>query len=84
MATRTHSGRRNSVDPKALVRPDSLLARDAEAAAHDLLSPVLLNHSRRAYAWGADIAALDEVEFDRELNLGEAVAVRRTYVLCTG
>jgi hypothetical protein len=67
MATRTHSGRRNSVDPKALVPPDSLLAREAEAAAHDLLTPVLLNHSRRAYAWGAVIAALDEVEFDREL-----------------
>ena len=27
----------------------------------------MLNHSRRAYAWGAVIAALDEVEFDREL-----------------
>lgn len=67
MATRTHSGRRNSVDPKAMVPPDSLLAREAEDAAHDLLSPVLLNHSRRAYAWGAVIAALDEVEFDREL-----------------
>ncbi len=67
MATRTHAGRRNSVDPKALVPPDSLLAREAEAAAHDLLTPVLLNHSRRAYVWGAVIAALDEVEFDREL-----------------
>jgi hypothetical protein len=67
MATRTHSGRRNSVDPDALVPPDSLLAREAEAAAHDLLTPVLLNHSRRAYAWGAAIAALDDVEFDREL-----------------
>lgn len=67
MATRTHSGRRNSVGPEALIPPDSLLARDAEAAAHDLLTPVLLNHSRRAYAWGAAIAALDNVEFDREL-----------------
>ena len=67
MATRTHSGRRNSVDPEALVPPDSLLAREAEAAAHDLLTPALLNHSRRAYAWGAAIAALDDVEFDREL-----------------
>ena len=67
MATRTHAGRRNSVDPKALVPPDSFLAREAEEAAHDLLTPVLLNHSRRAYAWGAVIAALDDVEFDREL-----------------
>jgi hypothetical protein len=67
IATRTHSGRRNSVDPEALVPPDSLLAREAEAAAQEALTPVLLNHSRRAYAWGAAIAALDEVEFDREL-----------------
>jgi len=67
MATRTHSGRRNSVDPQALVPPDSLMAREAEAAAQDLLTPTLLNHSRRAYAWGAVIAALDEVEFDHEL-----------------
>jgi hypothetical protein len=67
MATRTHSGRRTSVDPNALVRRDSLLAIEAEAAAQDLLTPALLNHSRRAYSWGASIAALDEVEFDREL-----------------
>jgi hypothetical protein len=67
MATRTHSGRRNSVEPDALVPPDSLLAREAEAAAQDLLTPALLNHSRRAYAWGAAIAALDEVKFDHEL-----------------
>ena len=67
MATRTHSGRRNMVDQKDLVPPDSLLSREAETAAHDLLTPALLNHSRRAYAWGAVIAALDDVEFDREL-----------------
>ena len=46
MATRTHSGRRNSIGPDALVPPDSLLAREAEAAAQDLLTPALLNHSR--------------------------------------
>jgi hypothetical protein len=31
------------------------------------LTPALLNHSRRAYAWGAAIAALDGITFDREL-----------------
>ncbi|TWD83029.1 HD domain-containing protein [Kribbella amoyensis] len=67
MATRTHAGRRASVAPDALVPPDSVLARDAEAAAQDVLTPALLNHSRRAYAWGAAIAALDHVEFDHEL-----------------
>jgi hypothetical protein len=30
-------------------------------------SPALLNHSRRAYAWGAAIAALHHIKFDREL-----------------
>ena len=67
MALRVHSGRRNSVDSASLTPPDSLLAQDAEAAAKDLLTPALLNHSRRSYAWGAAIAALDDVPFDREL-----------------
>ena len=47
--------------------PDSALARDAEVAAQDLLTPVLLNHSSRAYTWGAAIAALHGITFDREL-----------------
>jgi hypothetical protein len=67
MALRFHSGRRNVIDPASLVPPDSALAQDAEAAAHDLLSRALFNHSRRAYAWGAALAALDGVAFDREL-----------------
>src|SRR5690349_13797746 len=37
-----HSGRRSSIDPARLVPPDSSLARDAEVAAKDLLTPVLL------------------------------------------
>ena len=67
MALRRHSGRRNEVDRASLTPPDSLLARDAEVAAQDLLSPVLLNHSRRAYAWGAALASLHQITFDREL-----------------
>jgi hypothetical protein len=31
------------------------------------LSPALLNHSRRSYAWGAALAVLDEITYDREL-----------------
>ena len=62
-----HSGRRSSIDPASLVPPDSALARDAEVAAQDLLTPVLLNHSSRAYTWGAAIAALHGITFDREL-----------------
>src|SRR4029450_7895105 len=64
---RMHSGRRSSIDPASLVPPDSPLARDAEVAAQDLLTPALLNQSRRAYTWGAAIAALHGITFDREL-----------------
>jgi HD domain len=64
---RMHSGRRSSIDPASLVPPDSSLARDAKVVAQDLLTPVLLNHSSRAYTWGAAIAALHGITFDREL-----------------
>ena len=67
MVLRMHSGRRSSIDPASLVPPDSPLARDAEVAAQDLLTPALLNHSSRAYTWGAAIAALHGITFDREL-----------------
>ena len=43
MVLRKHSGRRRSIDPASLVPPDSSLARDAEVAAQDLLTPALLN-----------------------------------------
>src|SRR3954454_11441348 len=56
MVLRIHSGRRSSIDPASLVPPDSALARDAEGAAQNLLTPALLNHSSRAYTqyprWG--------------------------------
>jgi hypothetical protein len=67
IAIHQHPGRRNKVDPASLTPPDSSLARDAEVAARDLLSPVLLNHSHRAYAWGAALASLHQITFDREL-----------------
>jgi hypothetical protein len=67
LALRVHSGRRRSVDPASLAPPDSALARDAAVAAQDLLTPALLNHSSRAYAWGAALAALHDIAFDREL-----------------
>jgi hypothetical protein len=67
VALRVHSGRRRSVDLASVVPPDSALARDAEVAAQDLLTPALRNHSSRAYTWGAAIAALQGIAFDREL-----------------
>ena len=66
--SRTDSGGTSGdIDPASLVRPDSALARDAEVAAQDLLTPALLNHSSRAYTWGAATAALHAITFDREL-----------------
>ena len=38
-----------------------------QEAAEDLLTPVLRNHSHRAYAWAAAIAARHGISFDREL-----------------
>jgi HD domain len=67
MALRLHSGRRGAIDPASLAPPDSALARDAEIAAQDLLTPALRNHSSRSYTWGAAIAALHGITFDREL-----------------
>ncbi len=67
MVLRRHAGRGNAVDPANLAPPDSSIAREAEEAARDLLSPALLNHSRRAFAWGATIAALQQITFDHEL-----------------
>ena len=46
MVLRMHAGRRNSIDPASLVPPDSALARDAEVAAQDLLTPALLEPFR--------------------------------------
>jgi hypothetical protein len=67
MALRLHSGRRSSVEPASLAPPDSALARDADVAAQNLLTPALRNHSSRAYTWGTAIAALQGITFDREL-----------------
>src|SRR3954471_6675406 len=67
LALRVHSGRRVSVEPARLAPPDSSLARDAQQAAAELLTPVLRNHSHRAYAWAAALAARRGIWFDREL-----------------
>jgi hypothetical protein len=48
MALRVHSGRRTTIEPARLAPPDSLLARDAQEAAEDLLIPVLRHETARA------------------------------------
>src|SRR3954466_10624571 len=67
MALRVHSGRRATIEPVRLAPPHSTLAREAQEAAEDLLTPALRNHSHRAYAWAAAIAARRGITFDHEL-----------------
>src|SRR3954449_7484951 len=67
MALCMDSGRRATIEPERLAPPDSSLARDAQEAAEDLLTPALRNHSHRAYAWAAALAARRGISFDREL-----------------
>src|SRR3954463_12368248 len=43
MALRVHSGRRATIEAARLAPPDSSLARGAQEAAEDLLTPVLRN-----------------------------------------
>src|SRR4051794_15203944 len=47
------SGRRAEVAPSVLIPPQSALTRAAGERAQHLLSPGLLNHSYRTYAFGA-------------------------------
>ena len=67
LTVRRHRGRNARLDPAALAAPDSRTAHEATVAAQDLLSPAVLQHSHRAYAWGAALAAVDGIDFDREL-----------------
>src|SRR5919107_565228 len=67
MALRLHSGRRATIAPAPLTPPDPSLARDARQAPEALLTPVLRNHSHRAYGWAAAIAARRGISFDPEL-----------------
>jgi len=53
--------------------PDSALTRAAEALARRRLSPALLNHSYRTYAFGAALGELENVDVDRELLFAAAL-----------
>ena len=53
--------------------PDSALTRAAEALARRRLSPKLLNHSYRTYAFGAALGELENLDVDRELLFAAAL-----------
>ena len=73
MLTGLNSGRRHSVDLGALTPPSSTLTRAAEEYARPRLTPMLLNHSYRTYAFGMAFGALESVDVDRELFFAAAM-----------
>jgi hypothetical protein len=73
MLVKLNSGRRAQVAPTQLLPPDSALTRAAEVQAHRRLSPALLNHSYRTFAFGAALGALGNLVFDRELLFAAAL-----------
>jgi hypothetical protein len=73
MLIHLNSGRRAEVDPASLRPPTSALASAAEHEARSRLSPALLNHSYRTYAFGAALGALARIDVDRELLFAAAM-----------
>lgn len=73
MALRLHSNRRAQVPERDLRTPSSALTRTAEQVAHQRLTPAVLNHSYRCYSYGVVIAALEDIDVDRELLFAAAM-----------
>jgi HD domain len=73
MALRLHSGRRVQVPERALRTPPTALTKAAEQVARQRLTPAVLNHSYRCYSYGVAIAALEDIDVDRELLFAAAM-----------
>jgi hypothetical protein len=73
MLLRLNSGRRAQLPARALLAPSSALTRAAEQQAQQRLSPALLNHSYRCYLFGVAVAALEQIDVDRELLFAAAM-----------
>jgi len=73
MLLRVSSGRRAPAAGSRRPLPDSVLTRAAEDVARRRLSPALLNHSFRTYAFGAALGELEHLDVDRELLLAAAL-----------
>jgi hypothetical protein len=67
MLARLNRGRRRELDLARLAPPSTILTWVAEAHAQHCLSPAILNHSRRTYAFGAALGALEGLDVDHEL-----------------
>ncbi|HYN93554.1 MAG TPA: HD domain-containing protein, partial [Pilimelia sp.] len=73
MLVRLNSGRRTRISPAQLTAPRSALTHAAEAQARRRLSPALLNHSYRTFAFGAALGALKKLTVDREVLFAAAM-----------
>src|SRR3954447_15005703 len=73
MLVRLNSGRRAQIAFSRLVPPSSALTRAAVEQARRRLSPALLNHSYRTFAFGAALGALEELTVDTELLFAAAL-----------
>jgi hypothetical protein len=73
MLAHINSGRRTRVAPALLAPPSSPLARAAVEQAQRRLSPALLNHSYRTFAFGAALGALEGLAVDTELLFAAAL-----------
>jgi hypothetical protein len=68
-----NSGRRALVPLHALRLPTSALTNVAEREAAERLSPALLQHSYRAFFFGAAVGYLERIDVDRELLYSAAM-----------
>jgi hypothetical protein len=73
MLLRMNAGRRVAGTPGRRPRPDSTLTRKAEALAQHRLSPAMLNHSYRTYAFGTALGDLGHLDVDRDLLYAAAM-----------
>ena len=68
-----NTGRRAMVPAARLKAPNSTLTRAAEAEARRRLTPALLNHAYRTFAFGSALGALENLDVDREVLFAAAL-----------
>ena len=73
MVVRLNAGRHADIDVDGLQPPTSPLTALAEREARSRLSPTLLNHSYRTYAFGVALGALADIDVDHELLFAAAM-----------
>jgi hypothetical protein len=73
MLARVNSGRHARIAPSLLVPPSSPLTRAALEQAQRRLSPALLGHSHRSFAFGAALGVLEGLTVNAELLFAAAM-----------